>query len=116
LFFLDHPHLTGVFNLGSGRAQPFNDVARAVVNQMDYQLLGTAFKEKTLSDLVAEKRIEYIDFPEDLKGKYQSFTQANLDLLRSVGYQENFHTVELGVSKYIQWLFKNANFLSTPTI
>jgi ADP-L-glycero-D-manno-heptose 6-epimerase len=115
LFFLDHPQLTGIFNLGSGRAQPFNDVARSVVNQMDYQLLGASYKEKNLTDLVAEKRIEYIDFPEDLKGKYQSFTQANLDLLRSVGYSENFHTVEQGVTKYIQWLFKNANFLSTPT-
>ncbi|WP_108646381.1 ADP-glyceromanno-heptose 6-epimerase [Polynucleobacter rarus] len=114
-FFLDNPHLSGIFNLGSGRAQPFNDVARAVVNHMDYHLLGASFKEKNLTDLVAEKRIEYIDFPEDLKGKYQSFTQANLDLLRSVGYQENFHSVEQGVSKYIQWLFKNANFLSTPT-
>jgi ADP-L-glycero-D-manno-heptose 6-epimerase len=82
---------------------------------MDYHLLGESFKEKNLTDLVAEKRIEYIDFPEDLKGKYQSFTQANLELLRSVGYQESFHSVEQGVTKYIQWLFKNANFLSTPT-
>lgn len=109
LFFFDHPHLSGIFNLGSGRAQPFNDVARSVVNQLEQHLLGTSLKEKSLAELVLQKQIEYIDFPEDLKGKYQSFTQANLDHLRSVGYLDNFHSVEQGVAKYVKWLLHPSN-------
>ena len=53
-----------------------------------------------------------MDFPEDLKGKYQSFTQASLDHLRGVGYSEAFHTVEEGVRKYVTWLSDNSDFLA----
>jgi ADP-L-glycero-D-manno-heptose 6-epimerase len=70
--------------------------------------------EMSLSDLVDERLLEYVPFPEALKGKYQSFTQADLTNLRSAGYQEDFLTVEQGVSKYMTWLSDNSDFLAQP--
>lgn len=86
LFFLDNPQKSGIFNLGSGRAQSFKDVAQAVI---DYHNKG---------------EIEYIKFPEHLKNRYQSFTQADISNLRNAGYQNSFKTVEQGVNEYMQWL------------
>ena len=68
----------------------------------------------TLQELVKEKAIEYIAFPEALKGKYQCFTQADLTKLRAAGYTEPFLNVEQGVGRYIDWLSANAGFLSNP--
>jgi ADP-L-glycero-D-manno-heptose 6-epimerase len=64
--------------------------------------------------LVKEKAIEYIPFPDALKGKYQCFTQADLTKLRAAGYSEPFLNVEQGVSRYITWLSANADFLASP--
>jgi ADP-L-glycero-D-manno-heptose 6-epimerase len=111
LFFHDHPEKSGIFNLGTGRAQPFNDVAKSVINSLR-KIHGHA--EMSLSDLVDERLLEYVPFPEALKGKYQSFTQADLTNLRSAGYQEDFLTVEQGVSKYMTWLSENSDFLAQP--
>ncbi|NJA05037.1 MULTISPECIES: ADP-glyceromanno-heptose 6-epimerase [Methylomonas] len=86
LWFLDHPAVSGIFNCGTGRSQTFNDVANAVIA---YHGRG---------------RIEYIPFPEHLKGCYQSFTEANLDKLRASGCDLRFKTVEEGVRLYMQWL------------
>jgi ADP-L-glycero-D-manno-heptose 6-epimerase len=58
--------------------------------------------------------IEYIPFPDALKGKYQCFTQADLSKLRAAGYQESFLTVEQGVSRYVEWLEENVGFLANP--
>ena len=105
LFFLDNPRLSGIFNLGTGRAQPFNDVARATVNAC------RALEGKpalSLAEMVASGAVEYIDFPEALKGKYQSFTQADIAKLRAAGYKEDFATVEQGVASYVQALAKTA--------
>lgn len=101
MFFLDHPDKSGIFNLGTGRAQPFNDVATSTVNACR-ALEGKA--PLSLQEMVAQGIVEYIDFPEALKGKYQSFTQADISSLRAAGYQENFSSVELGVAKYVQHL------------
>jgi len=111
LFFLDHPEISGIFNLGSGRAQPFNDVAHAVANAM--RKLDKA-QPATLQELVKEKAIEYIPFPDALKGKYQCFTQADLTKLRAAGYKEPFLNVEQGVGRYIEWLEANSGFLANP--
>jgi ADP-L-glycero-D-manno-heptose 6-epimerase len=111
LYFLDHPEISGIFNLGTGRAQPFNDVAFAVANAM--RKLDKA-QPASLTELVKEKAIEYIPFPDALKGKYQCFTQADLTKLRAVGYTEPFLTVEQGVGRYIEWLEANAGFLASP--
>jgi ADP-L-glycero-D-manno-heptose 6-epimerase len=112
MFFYDHPQVSGIFNLGTGRAQPFNDVAIAVINRLDQIQLASDFQENTLSDLVTQKKLQYIAFPDDLKGKYQSFTQASLEQLRLAGYQDAFHTVEEGVRKYVTWLSDHSDFLA----
>ena len=69
---------------------------------------------ESLEELVKEKAIEYIPFPDALKGKYQCFTQADLTKLRAAGYSEPFLNVEQGVSRYIAWLSANADFLASP--
>jgi ADP-L-glycero-D-manno-heptose 6-epimerase len=103
LWFLDNPEVSGIFNLGTGRAQPFNDVACATVNA-----LRAAEGEEPLSlaQMQAQGLIEYVPFPEGLEAKYQSFTQADLDRLRAAGYAAPFLTVEEGVSRYVQWLLE----------
>lgn len=104
LFFLDHPEKSGIFNLGSGRAQSFNDVAVAAVNGCR-KAKGDA--PLTLAELRAQGLLEYIAFPEALKGKYQAFTQGDLTRLREAGYEAPMATVEEGVSQYIEWLHKH---------
>jgi ADP-L-glycero-D-manno-heptose 6-epimerase len=101
LFFLDHPEKSGIFNLGTGRAQSFNDVAVASVNGC--RALGGEAR-LPLATLLADGLIEYVPFPEALKGKYQSFTQADLGNLRKAGYEDDFATVEEGVQRYVEWL------------
>ncbi len=101
LHFLDHPHQSGIFNLGTGRAQPFNDIAHATVNAC------RALEDQpplTLEEMVSQGIVEYIEFPAALKGKYQSFTQADIAALREAGYSEEFHSVAAGVAKYVQCL------------
>ncbi len=86
LWFWEHPQHRGIFNVGTGQAQTFNDVARAVIA---YHGRG---------------EIEYIEFPDTLKGRYQSFTQADISALRKAGYDAPFQTVEEGVPRYLKWL------------
>ena len=86
LWLLDSPQVSGIFNLGTGRAQSFNEVARAAI----------AWRQRG--------EIEYIPFPEHLRGHYQSFTEADMDRLRTAGLQHRFMTVEEGVPAYLQWL------------
>lgn len=99
LFFLEHPQHSGIFNCGTGRAQPFNEVAQAVVNGMRQRQEQPAL---TLDELVNQRLIRYIEFPEDLKGRYQSHTQADLTQLRALGYTAEFMTVAQGVQAYVQ--------------
>lgn len=101
LFFLDHPQKSGIFNVGTGRAQPFNDVATAVINTFRKRAGKPPASIKTLQD---DHQVEYIPFPESLKGKYQSFTQADITALRRAGYKKAFLTVEEGVGRYISRL------------
>ncbi|MDR5893655.1 MULTISPECIES: ADP-glyceromanno-heptose 6-epimerase [Halomonas] len=86
LWFLDNPQVSGIFNLGSGRAEPFKAIGEAVI---DYYGRGT---------------IEYIDFPDELKGRYQSYTRADIGSLRRAGYDREFRTVAEGVGEYLEWL------------
>ncbi len=86
LWFLDHPQASGIFNVGTGRAQTFNDVARAAIA---YHGRG---------------RIEYVPFPPALRGSYQSFTQADISALRAAGCDVPFLTVEQGVARYLKEL------------
>ncbi|TDO06658.1 MULTISPECIES: ADP-glyceromanno-heptose 6-epimerase [Halomonas] len=86
LWFLDHPEASGIFNLGTGSAEPFKAIGETVV---DYYGRG---------------RIEYIDFPEELKGRYQSYTRADISRLREAGYDGEFRSVAQGVREYLEWL------------
>jgi ADP-L-glycero-D-manno-heptose 6-epimerase len=83
LWFLDHPDKSGIFNVGTGRSEPFNAVSQAV---LDFHQRG---------------HIEYIPFPEHLMGHYQSFTEANISQLRGAGYKIPFKTVAEGVKAYL---------------
>ncbi|MBB72268.1 MAG: ADP-glyceromanno-heptose 6-epimerase [Legionellales bacterium] len=91
LWFYDNPKVSGIFNVGTGRSQSFNDVANAVI---DWHRKG---------------KIDYIPFPEQLKGHYQSFTQADISALRDAGYDKEFCTVEQGVRQYLDWLHTGDN-------
>jgi ADP-L-glycero-D-manno-heptose 6-epimerase len=86
LWFLANPQASGIFNLGTGRAEPFKAVAEAVI----------AFHGKG--------QIEYIDFPESLKGHYQSYTCADISALRAAGYTQPFATVAQGTTQYMRTL------------
>ncbi|MCM2342483.1 ADP-glyceromanno-heptose 6-epimerase [Rhodoferax sp.] len=101
LWFFDHPEISGIFNLGTGRSQPFNDVASSVVNALR-QSNGQA--PLTLEALVSEGLLEYIPFPDALRGKYQCYTQADLSALRATGCDHDFADVQTGVARYVQWL------------
>lgn len=83
LWFLEHRDVSGVYNAGTGRAQTFNDVARAVI---DWHGRGA---------------IRYIPFPDHLKGAYQSYTQADLSRLRAAGCDVAFRDVAQGVRDYL---------------
>jgi len=86
LWLWQHSDISGIFNCGTGQCQSFNDVANAVIQ---YHKKG---------------QIEYIPFPDSLKGAYQSYTQADISKLRAVGYDKPFKSVEQGVSDYLDWL------------
>ncbi|MCX7257460.1 MAG: ADP-glyceromanno-heptose 6-epimerase [Polaromonas sp.] len=101
LWFLDNPEKSGIFNLGTGRAQPFNDVAIAVVNTLRQSQNAAPL---SLEEAVRGGMIDYIGFPPALVGKYQSYTQADLSALRAAGCEHVFADVQAGVSTYMQWL------------
>ena len=99
LWFLDHPEARGIFNLGTGQAQPFNDVALAVVNALRGSGDATPL---TLDEATRSGLIDYVSFPEALIGKYQCYTQADLYALRAVGCQQLFSNVQNGVASYMK--------------
>lgn len=86
LWFMKHPEVSGIFNLGTGRSQTFNEVAEAVIT---WHKRG---------------KLEYIPFPEKLRGAYQSFTEADVSQLRKAGYKADFKSVREGVASYMAWL------------
>ncbi|WP_107929065.1 ADP-glyceromanno-heptose 6-epimerase [Neisseria animaloris] len=104
LFFFDNPEKSGIFNLGTGRSQPFNDLAAATVNACR---VAEGKPAMSLQELVEEELIRYIPFPDSLKGKYQSFTEADISRLREAGYEEAFLDVDEGVSRYVHWMLIN---------
>ncbi|MCW5648949.1 MAG: ADP-glyceromanno-heptose 6-epimerase [Ramlibacter sp.] len=101
LWFLDHPDRSGIFNLGTGRAQPFNDVALAVVNGLRARDGHAALD---LAEATRQQLIEYVGFPDALRGKYQCYTQADLGHLRAAGCEHAFCDVQTGVTRYMDAL------------
>ena len=86
LWFKKNKNISGIFNVGTGKSQTFNEVAEAVI---DWNKKGT---------------IKFITFPEQLKDSYQSFTEADIKKLREVGYQEKFLDVKEGIKLYLDKL------------
>ncbi len=106
MFFLDNPHKSGILNLGTGQAQSFNDVAVATVNALRKADGKSAL---SLIELQQQGLIEYIPFPEVLRGKYQSYTQADIGALRDSGFATPFLNVEQGVTRYVEHMLKDAS-------
>jgi ADP-L-glycero-D-manno-heptose 6-epimerase len=104
LFFQERP-ASGIYNVGTGRAQPFNDVALAVVNTLR-EAGGQA--PLTLAHAAEQRLIEYVPFPEALRGKYQAYTQADVTRLRAAGFRDPLMSVERGTAAYVRWLLKHA--------
>jgi ADP-L-glycero-D-manno-heptose 6-epimerase len=86
LWFLEHPEMSGIFNVGTGRSHSFNEVALAVLEAFGHG------------------ELRYISFPEQLRGRYQSFTEADISRLRAAGYTKAFRPVASGVAEYMRWL------------
>ena len=86
LSFADGDIRKGIVNVGTGKNRSFNDVARTII-----KILGRG-------------EIEYISFDQRLRGKYQSFTEADLKALRGVGYSQSFTSLEEGIARSVtQW-------------
>ncbi|MFM1821432.1 MAG: ADP-glyceromanno-heptose 6-epimerase [Bacteroidota bacterium] len=85
VFLMEHRKNSGIYNLGTGKARSFNDLGKA-----------------TFTALGLEPKINYIDTPEDIRDKYQYFTEATMDKLRSIGYTKDFTSLEDGVKDYVQ--------------
>ena len=89
LWMMAHSEVSGIFNIGTGNSQSFNEVANSVIN---YHGKG---------------EINYIPFPDELKDNYQSFTEADLTKLRTTGFDGSFKTVQEGIKEYMQWLHRS---------
>lgn len=86
LWFWEHQGPSGIYNCGTGRAEPFLNIANAVIKHHGHG------------------QVEFIPFPDHLKGHYQCFTQADLSALRQAGCDVQFKTVAEGVAEYLKWL------------
>lgn len=101
LFLMSNPSVSGIYNAGTGRGWSFNDVAVAVINACRRHR-GEA--QTTLEQARSEREITYIPMPPALRGKYQSYTRADLKKLRGAGYAEEFLDIEQGVGRYVDEL------------
>ncbi len=87
LFFMDNPNINGIFNVGTGQARTWNDLARSL-----FAAVGRPAD------------IEYVEMPDVLKSRYQYFTQANMAKLRNAGYAEPFTKLEDAIQDYVRYL------------
>jgi len=85
LFFFDNPKISGLFNIGTGSARSWNDLAKAV-----FAAMGT------------EPSIEYIEMPDSIRNQYQYFTQADITKLRKAGYKKQITSLEDAIKDYVQ--------------
>lgn len=94
LFLMHHRRNAGIYNLGSGTARTFLDLAH-----------------NTFAAMNLTPQIEFIDTPADIRDKYQYYTQANMAKLRSIGYDKPFHTLEEGISDYVRHYLQPGTYL-----
>lgn len=95
LFFMDRGDVNGIFNIGTGKARSWNDLAKAVFAAMG-----------------KKPKIEYVPMPEELQGKYQYFTQADITKLQRAGYDKEQTTLEDAITDYVQNYLQNDEYLS----
>lgn len=88
LFFASRPLVKGVFNVGTGKSRSFNDIAENLIS------------------LMGKGHVRYIPIPDSIKGRYQSFTEADIDSLRRQGYRDEFLSLEDGINKYYHYLLE----------
>lgn len=100
---LDNQDVSGIFNCGTGIARSFNDLSLATINAV-LRLKDPQSLSLDLASAIDQKLIRYIDFPEDLRGKYQSYTCANLTRLRAIGFNDEFTSLEQGITQYVEHL------------
>lgn len=105
LWFLQNPHASGIFNVGTGSARPFNDVAHSLVNAVRAQKGEPGL---SLPEMVSKGLVAYIPFPPALVGKYQCHTQADLTGLRAAGCDVEFTDVSAGTAAYANWLHQHS--------
>lgn len=101
LFFMDNPSISGIYNAGTGQSRSFNEVAVAVINACRRHQ-GEA--PTSLGQALGAGEISYFPMPEALRGKYQSYTRANLEKLRGAGYAGEFLDIDQGVGNYVDEL------------
>lgn len=106
LHFLERP-VSGIYNVGTGRAQNFNAVAASVINTMRGRRGDQAL---SVQQLAADGAIEYIPLPAAIATKYQAYTQADLTQLRAAGCEVRFQAVEQGIARYVDWLVARQPF------
>ncbi|SNR60758.1 ADP-glyceromanno-heptose 6-epimerase [Desulfurobacterium atlanticum] len=94
MFFFENPDKKGIFNCGTGKARSFLDIAKIMQRLYDKDV-----------------KIEFIPFSEQLKGKYQTFTEADLTNLKKTGYEKSFTELEIGVKDYVQTLKRSGGYL-----
>lgn len=97
LWFIEHPNVSGLFNIGSGQARTFNDVAKLTIK---------------ISGI--DSTIKYVDMPKILMHQYQYYTLANIEKLRSVGYIEEMTSLEQGIKMYVEGFLKNLLYRDIP--
>jgi ADP-L-glycero-D-manno-heptose 6-epimerase len=95
LFFYDNPKITGLFNIGAGKARTWNDLVKAVFAAMGKAVL-----------------IEYIEMPESIRNQYQYFTQADITKLRKAGYKKRITSLENAIKDYVQNYLQKNEYLS----
>lgn len=106
LYFWDNPYISGIFNVGTGKAEPFNEIAKAVINTIRHEQQN--LPPLSLSEMVEQNLLRYKQFPQELVGKYQAYTQANITKLQEQAhYLKDFYSVADGVKDYVKQLIKN---------
>ena len=93
LWFYKNINVSGIFNLGTGKVASFNEIARVIIGN-----------HIPVDDQIFNKTIDYINFPEELIGRYQNYTLANMDLIKKFGFKNKFLNVQQGIAKYIKKL------------
>jgi ADP-L-glycero-D-manno-heptose 6-epimerase len=93
-FLMKHRQNSGIYNLGSGKARPFKDLGKNVFNALN-----------------KKEDIQFIDIPEDIRDKYQYFTEAPMEKLLNIGYSKGFHTLEDGINDYVTKYLSTGKYL-----